>query len=442
MQSPKNAQKSQTSPPRIPNTVIIEKTFSQIASDDITMSSSEDDDDDGNNESGDKPVSMSSTNEASSSNDILSITDADADHAENPDGPLPVIKSLYDCDMIRTFTDNDGKRCWECLWCNQSFKGINHTKVVYHLGKKRGGDIRVCSYRFFPIPYRKRYHPFIQRLVSLQHSKRKKARLHDSQSSTENERKPPPNTELSNHRSLTSPSTNTQKSTSSTIVSNRSAYIQTKIGDRPNPEAEGVLSCAIADMIHSLGLAFSFASESKFRNVLRLAKSAPTTYTPPSRNSVAGPLLDDNYEKYKTELLHQLSIEVETFGLTFYGDGATVRKMPLFNILAAGVHCPAAVLEIADCSSQMQSGGKKDAKFISDLFLPHMRQVDPLKSNIDLIYFDGASNVQKAGRILANHYPRITSLHAAEHVVSLFFSDISKIPELNKLIKVRKTVIK
>ena len=47
-----------------------------------------------------------------------------------------------------------------------------------------------------------------------------------------------------------------------------------------------------------------------------------------------------------------------------------------------------------------------------------------------MVYFDGASNVQKAGRILEQRFPRITSGTAAEHATSLFFDDIyKKIPE-------------
>ena len=47
------------------------------------------------------------------------------------------------------------------------------------------------------------------------------------------------------------------------------------------------------------------------------------------------------------------------------------------------------------------------------------------KSNVvDLIMFDGASNVQLAAIIVARYHLRITVCHGAEHVVSLLFSDI------------------
>jgi hypothetical protein len=48
---------------------------------------------------------------------------------------------------------------------------------------------------------------------------------------------------------------------------------------------------------------------------------------------------------------------------------------------------------------------------------------------VDLVLFDGASNVQNAGKKVPITYPRITVAHGAEHVVSLFFKDIfTKMP--------------
>jgi hypothetical protein len=71
-------------------------------------------------------------------------------------------------------------------------------------------------------------------------------------------------------------------------------------------------------------------------------------------------------------------------------------------------------------TGHMSAGGKKDAPYIASLFEPHMKRLDPMKNCIDLFYFDGASNVQKAGRIMCAKYPRATCLHGAEHVVSFF----------------------
>ena len=53
---------------------------------------------------------------------------------------------------------------------------------------------------------------------------------------------------------------------------------------------------------------------------------------------------------------------------------------------------------------------------------------DPSRMYSDIFFFDGASNVAKAGKVLEAKFPRAYALHGGEHVVSLFFHDLSKQP--------------
>ena len=123
----------------------------------------------------------------------------------------------------------------------------------------------------------------------------------------------------------------------------------------------------------------------------------------------------------------KLILEAGTYGILYVGDGATVKKYPLANMLSMGIHCPPAVLEICDCTGHMQLGGKKDAKFIAGRFIPIIRSLDPNGFYSDVVFFDGASNVQLAGQILAEHFPRMTCLKGVEHCVALLFTDLAKI---------------
>ena len=70
--------------------------------------------------------------------------------------------------------------------------------------------------------------------------------------------------------------------------------------------------------------------------------------------------------------------------------------------------------------------GKKDAKYLPGIVRPLVWWLKArAKSNIvDLIMFDGVSDVQLAAIIVARYHLRITVCHGAEHVVSLLFSDI------------------
>jgi hypothetical protein len=84
----------------------------------------------------------------------------------------------------------------------------------------------------------------------------------------------------------------------------------------------------------------------------------------------------------------------------------------------------------------MAKGGKKDAKYIAGLLTPIISRIKETNNQktdhqgvVDLLLFDGTSNVQNAAKLASITYPRITVVHGAEHVVSLFFKDIfTKMP--------------
>jgi hypothetical protein len=81
-------------------------------------------------------------------------------------------------------------------------------------------------------------------------------------------------------------------------------------------------------------------------------------------------------------------------------------------------------------------GGKKNATFIAGLFDRWVTKLDPLGTRVDCVFFDGASNIQKAGQLLEAKYPRIHVQTCAAHLVSLFFSDLC-----NKLWQVRLLLV-
>lgn len=115
------------------------------------------------------------------------------------------------------------------------------------------------------------------------------------------------------------------------------------------------------------------------------------------------------------------------------GDGATVRGMPLMNVLVTSPN-GCSVLDIIDCTEHMVEGGKKDAKYIASLFGEYIDMLDPKGVHLNAILFDGASNVQKAGRVIEAKYPQVSVLHGVEHVISLFFSDVAQLPFVQFLI--------
>ena len=118
--------------------------------------------------------------------------------------------------------------------------------------------------------------------------------------------------------------------------------------------AESRLTMAIADLCHAEALPFNLPEKPRFKIVLALAKGLRSKYVPPSRKDVSTELLDLNFQQYKIRNLYLLLKQSEVFGLSFLGDGSTVKNFPLVNMLGSGVHCSAAVLDITDCTGHLE----------------------------------------------------------------------------------------
>ena len=201
-------------------------------------------------------------------------------------------------------------------------------------------------------------------------------------------------------------------------------------GNEITSNAAQLTDIAIADLIMSNALSFSLSKDPKFRRVLEVAKNLGPNYKTPDRRAIGGKLLDSLYRSGFEDQLQSLRQEADVFGISIFGDGATIKSVPLVNVLAASPNNPSALLEIVDCTCHMAAGGKKDAPYLSDMILPLIKKIEEREDKkkkhglVDLVLFDGASNVTKAGRLLAINHPRITALHGAEHVLALFFKDV------------------
>jgi len=186
--------------------------------------------------------------------------------------------------------------------------------------------------------------------------------------------------------------------------------------------------CPIHDSGDGLGLPLRLGEQPLFIAVVKAARLTGKDYTPPKKDAVGGDLLDTHYNEIRKENDKHLLTEADVYGMQVLGDGETIKKDPLFNVLAATRGSFPTLLAVHDCSDHMAQGGKKDAWFISKVFREEMEKLDPMKDRFDLYIVDGASNVQAAGEIISSYFPRVSTVHGSEHLVSLIFSDIAKIP--------------
>jgi hypothetical protein len=133
---------------------------------------------------------------------------------------------------------------------------------------------------------------------------------------------------------------------------------------------------------------------------------------------VAGNFLDAHFAAYQKNGLESLLADVNTYGIGIFGGGATIVKTPLMNILARSPNNPSCVLDVVDCSRHMMQGGKKDAWFVVKHILPIMKKIDPHKDRINVVAFDGSSNVQKAAALLKEHFPVVTVMQGVEQTIA------------------------
>jgi hypothetical protein len=202
--------------------------------------------------------------------------------------------------------------------------------------------------------------------------------------------------------------------------------------DINEPIANQCMDIAIADFVHSNCLPFSLTRCPKILKIIAEAKNIGTKYLPPNQNQMSGTLLDGLYVSNYDEMMRTLLLQSRIFGVTIFGDGATITNTTLINILAASPHNPSALLEIFDCTSQMAIGGKKDATYLASVIRPYITVIKAHANTrhqkhqavIDLVQYNCTNNVQLSGRILARYHPCITVYHGVEHAISLFFKDV------------------
>jgi hypothetical protein len=310
------------------------------------------------------------------------VVEAGLDEEEEDDGGGKKPEhffTIWEDKMVKKYLDTKGKKKWMCLHCKKTFTGWNVTKAIMHLAKVASNNIGICRAK---IP-RDKLEMYQKMSVAGQKKSVRSIMIRERRDElAESHLMGAANAIISEREKKRQKRFGDAVSESSLANMGGTAktYIQKTIHTSINIKADDIARAAIAEGIHCCGLSFSLADHPKFKNMLRCMMGVGANFKFPNRKDIGGSLLKANYSEYKGRNFVNLTMDADIYGLTVYGDGATTKKKPFVNILASGTHCPAAVLEIADCTGHMMSGGTKDAKFIAkDLFLPHLKELDPGK---------------------------------------------------------------
>ena len=329
---------------------------------------------------------------------------------------------------------------WKCLRCNQTFKPKHATRAAAHFAKKTKMGIKACP-ATVSADVLKRYVDLFESIVCRADTRKRgsdqlleySCNRQDSAviSLIANKVENPPSS-LSTNSAISTLSADSPKKPRR-IQCSINGYLENKRQSDIRTTINARLEMAIADLILSDNLPDRVVESPRFQLVLQHARFVDSTFKIPSRKKIGGELLDINYKSCMEMNQLQILSDAPIFGLSWLSDGATIARMPLINTLAMCSNVPPTCVTITDCSGHIGEGGKKDAPFIAALMEDAVLKYDPQKLYTDLFYFDGASNVAKAGRVLEAKFPRAYALHGGEHVVSLFFDDLSK----HKVVKVR-----
>lgn len=387
--------------------------------------------------------------------------DCEVDEDDGVDGSqLAGLASVYECDHIVLKVVN-GKDGWECGWCGIFFSPRHATRALKHVLKIKKCGIAACK-AVIPTRYLDRYKQLHgQHGDRIESSKRCFDKIESTVASTQlsavnallqkrgggisvSSFSPAHLSQTQSHfvsaaaaaESTATPNISRVRGTnvpfergnyalSSVTSSQKSIMSSMNMDIRKSNNAAAEM--AIADFFHSSNIPDAVVECPEFKRLVRQCRLIDQDFVIPNSNKMGGELLDINFKNIssinKTNLLKEASV----CGITLMGDGATIHRMPLLNILAMSGSTPPLTIGIVDCTEHMAAGGKKDASYIADIFEDKVEEYDPNHTLTDLFYFDGASNVQKAGQVLMAKYPRSFCYHGGEHVVSLFFTSLSKI---------------
>ena len=95
------------------------------------------------------------------------------------------------------------------------------------------------------------------------------------------------------------------------------------------------LTVAIDDLILYEGLYFNIYQKPRFKKVLYLARTVSKCYQPPNRKLIPKDLLGVIHYHNMERNLSLIKKESGIFEFLFLGDGTTISRIPLFNILVS-----------------------------------------------------------------------------------------------------------
>ena len=307
----------------------------------------------------------------------------DDDPNDVPDGM--VLKSIWDSPHIERGVTPAGKKFWRCGHCNLKFPGQhNASKALAHAARKPGHSVVTCGGNQTP-SWQLQYGNLwtttdnrrIERVMRKQNFNHQWMAQDNMVLDRQLERK-------GLERKFNSCVTPTTGAASFPPLSSSQSLPkvpsnQMTLTGRPYNEDENCVQIGrnkLARAMFGNGIQFQFINDPAFRDAIDYISTInPRKWKWFDRHQLSGPILDDLYETQLRENYASLREDSEHYGCCLMGDGATINKVPIINILAQSGQDHPLQLEIVDCSERMASGKGKDAFYISGKLQVHIIKI-------------------------------------------------------------------
>ncbi len=243
------------------------------------------------------------------------------------------LKFIWDCPMIVRSTVDD-KKGWMCRWCNKSFTPEHATRAIKHVLKIKGGGVSICT-AVIQEHFLQRYRQLYTQQSNISASRKQSAEGVEATVSMHQESA---TQELLVKRSggtFTIPSLPPMSASASSFFassSKKSSFaLQPSLGAAIKNTSDirksnnASVEMAIADFFHCENISDRVVESTRFIRLLKLACTVGEDFKMPSRSKIGGELLNLNYEVVYNANKAALCKEAHVFGLSFLGDGATIK---------------------------------------------------------------------------------------------------------------------
>ena len=169
------------------------------------------------------------------------------------------------------------------------------------------------------------------------------------------------------------------------------------------PNSDTQVDDAWGKAFFGLNIAANKISHPLFREAIQSTVLSKSSYKPPCRQALYGPILDRLHSACVTEQKHFLQNGVKGYGRAIVGDGATILGNKFINFLIHEHGKGVMLASIKDCSKRLAETGTIDVKYIAHEMLKVIKSCGT--KSVYLVVCDGGADWQAVEKMITTSHP-------------------------------------